>query len=100
MMHADTKSGGLAKMVDLTPLKNNDMEYKEIISAIENCFKCEWDDAVHNSYKKYIEQIAEHLVSLHNIRCKIELMQKETDELKIDDINIKAENLCREADSI
>lgn len=87
-------------MIELSPIKNNDIEYKEITTDIERNFNCEWDDAIHDSYKRYVEQMQEHSTSLHNIRCKVEVLQKEIEALKIDDVIIKAESLCREADTI
>ncbi len=85
--------------VDLTPLKNNDSEYEKLVATIVECFKCEWDDAVHDSYASYVKQVQERSRQLRGIRCKAEELAKEAENLNIEGLNEKTQNLCEEADS-
>ena len=43
------------KITDLTPLSKNDAEYEELVSSVSEHYKCEWDDAVHDSYGIYVK---------------------------------------------
>lgn len=87
-------------MVDLTPLKKNDMEYQRLAASISERYKCEWDDTVHDSYGVYVKQVEERSRSLRIIRCKAEALEKEAESLKIDELISKAVILCREAGSV
>jgi hypothetical protein len=88
------------KIVDLTPLKNNDTEYERLAASVSEHYKCEWDDVVHDSYGVYVKQVGERSRSIREIRCKAEVLAKEAEDLKIDELIRKTEILCREADSV
>lgn len=86
--------------VDLSSLKANDIEYEELSKTISNRFDCEWDDSVHESYRIYVRNVQERSRSIHMIRCKAEVLAKEIEELKIDEVIHKAEILCEESSSV
>lgn len=88
------------KTVDLTPLKNNDVEYEQVAASVSEKYTCEWDDAVHDSYSVYVKQVEERNRSIRAIRCKAEALVKEAEGLKPDELIKKAALLCREAGSI
>lgn len=88
------------KTVDISPLKDNDVEYGKLVSAVADKYKCEWDDTVHDSYGRYLSQIQENSRSVHTIRCKAEMIVQEMTNLKVDQISARVSSLCREADSI
>lgn len=88
------------KIVDLTPLKNNDAEYEKVAASVSEHYKCEWDDAVHDSYNVFVKQVEERSRSVRVIRCKAEALAKEADSLKIDELIKKAVILCREAGTV
>ena len=87
------------KTVDLTPLKQNDAEYEGLAASVSERYKCEWDDAVHDSYSVYVKQADERSRSVRVIRCKAEALVKEAEGLKTDELIMKAAILCREAES-
>ena len=87
-------------IVDLTPLKNNEMEYEKLMVSVLERYRCDWDDAVHDSYAAYVKQTEERSRSIREIRCKAEKIVKEIESLKIDELISKAEILCREAESV
>lgn len=88
------------RTVDLTPLKDNDTQYEKIVVELADRFKCEWDDSIHDSYDLYVRQLQEHSQEVRAIRCKAETLEKEAEELKVDELKKKADVLCREADSV
>lgn len=88
------------KTVDLTPLKNNDVEYEKLASAVADHYKCDWNDSIHDSYGIYVKQVQKRTRSIHIIRCKAEELAKEAEELKIDEQVSKAADLCKEAENI
>ncbi len=88
------------KAVDLTPLKNNDAEFEKLASAVTDHYKCDWNDAVHDSYGIFVKQVQERSRSIRVVRCKAEELAKEAEGLKIDEQIRKAASLCREAESV
>ena len=85
---------------DLSALKNLDMEYKQITDEVSVHFNCEWDDQVHDSYRYYVKDVSECAETVHKINTRSEMIVKEVDELKIDELVKRAEELCREADAV
>lgn len=85
---------------DLTPLANNDAEYEKLVSEVSEHYKCEWDDAVHDSYGIYVKQVQESARAVRVIRCKAEVLAKEAEGLGIDELIRKAKDLCKEAGSV
>ena len=88
------------KTVDLTPLIKNDSEYEELAASVSEHYKCEWDDAVHDSYIAYVKQVEERMCSVRAIRCKAEALVKEMYDLNIDELAQKAAILSSEAENI
>lgn len=86
--------------VDITPIKEIDVQYEKIVSNLCEKYKGEWDDAVHESYGRYVAQLQELTREVRNIRCKVETLEKEAEELKIEGLIRKAEMLCKEADTV
>lgn len=88
------------KTVDITPIKEIDIQYEKAVANLSEKYKGEWDDAVHESYGRYVTQLQELGREVRNIRCKVETLEKEAEELRIDELIRKADSLCREADAI
>lgn len=86
--------------VDLTPLFENDIEFSEIKTTVEERFKCKWDDAVHDSYSLYVKQIVDRAESIHSIRSKAEEIAILVERLNVDKLFKEADSLCSEADSV
>lgn len=86
--------------VNLNPLVENDIEFKKISLVVEEGFKCNWEDAVHDSYGVYVDQLSKRSESLHRIRSNAEAIVDSVDKLCIDRLIKEAETLCAEADSI
>jgi hypothetical protein len=88
------------KNIDLSPIKNLNNQYNIIVDTIESHYKCEWDDRVHDSYLSFIRQLLELKSQVKKIRSNAEILEKEVDNLKLEEIKNKSEILCKEADSI
>lgn len=86
--------------IDITPIRNIDIQYEKIVSNLSERYKGSWDDAVHESYGRYVSQLQELTREVRNVRCKVETLEKEVEELKIEELTRKAEMLCKEADAI
>ena len=87
------------RTVDLTPLKVNDSEFEKLVASVAERYKCEWDDAIHDSYGYYVKQVQERTNAIRSIRCKAEELAKEAEGLEVEELVKKTENLCREAES-
>ena len=86
--------------IDITAIKENDTQYGQNVSETESRYKCDWDDAVHDSYGVLVKQLLDNAERVRNIRCKAETLQKEVEGLDIDALKEKADVLCKEAESI
>lgn len=86
--------------VDLSQLKNNDLEYEKIAADLAEHYKCDWDDSVHDSYGRYVKQIQDNSKIVHTIRCKIEILVKEVDAFDIEKLREQAVSLEREVESM
>ena len=92
--------GGFMTIADLTPLKNNDIEYEQLAANVSERYKCDWDDAVHDSYGVFVKQSNERRESIREIRLKAETLVKEVEGFDIDELARKGMILCREAERI
>ena len=88
------------KEINLTPLKEIDVQYEKITEMLDAKYQCDWDDAIHESYGRYVVQLQEMAKDVKAIRCKVETLQKEVEELRIDDLMGNPDSLCREADTV
>lgn len=86
--------------VDLSQLCEVDSEYQKIVSSLFEAYEGDWDDAVHESFFRYVKSIRETSDKLHDIRKKVESVCREVEAFRVTDVLARAENLCREADSI
>lgn len=88
------------KTVDITSIRDIDIQYEKIVSTLGERYKGEWDDAVHESYGRFVNQLYDLSREVKTIRCKVETLEKETEGLKIEELTRKAEILCKEADAV
>ena len=85
---------------DLGPLKKNENEYDNLVSAVTEQYRGDWDDPVHESYVMYVKQVQERCRVIREICCKAEDLAIEVGKLEIKELTKKAESLCREADMV
>ena len=88
------------KTVDLSPIINTDTEYRKYVDSVREHYTCEWDDAVHDSYSRFVKDVEEMSRRIHEIRSKAETLVTGTDALKVDDLIKTAGNLCTEAHAV
>lgn len=88
------------KTVDVTPIRDINIRYEKSVSNLGEKYKGEWDDAIHESYGRYVTQLQELSREVKCIRCKVEVLEKEVEELKIEELVRKAEMLCKEAGEV
>ena len=88
------------KAIDLTQLKDIDIQYEKSTETLANKYTCDWDDSVHESYGRFVAQLQEMAKEVKTIRCRVETLQKEAEELRIEDLLNRADALCREADAV
>ncbi len=86
--------------VDLSPLITGDSAYEKICDSLTARHKSGWDDEVHASFIRFVNQIQANGEKLHSIRVSAELIDTAVDALNIDDLNQTAQRLVKEADSI
>ncbi len=88
------------KLPDISPLKGNEEGFFKNVSDIEEHYKCEWDDPVHDSYHRYVKDNQEYARMISRIRSHAEDIVYYIDKLGIDEFRQQAERLCREADEV
>ncbi len=88
------------RIVDLSPIRDVDIQYEEIVTTLDEKFKCKWDDAVHESYGRFISQLHDLSREVKAIRCKVEILEKEAEGLKTEELACKADVLCKEANAV
>lgn len=86
--------------LDISPLINNDVQYRKIVEDVSKSYKCDWNDEVHDSYKAYVEQLEKSSRGLSIIRNQTEALVKEIEQLKTDDYKKTTLSLSREVDRI
>ena len=87
-------------MIDLTPIKENDNEFGRIVTNVSTQYVGAWDDPIHDSYRRYVNEMEEYAQRVHAVKCRAESLQKEVEGLRIDEMLEKAQRLCREAENI
>ena len=86
--------------MNISPVISLDDRFAERARNIEEKYKGNWDDKVHESYLSYVKSIQGYKEQIHSIRCKTELIDSEITNLNVDNIEKEADSLCREAESI
>lgn len=56
------------KTVDLTPLIENDQTFSKLSSDIRESYECNWDDPVHDSYRRFVQEATDGAAKLHEIQ--------------------------------
>ena len=88
------------KDTSFSSLNAIDSEYSKIVASISERYKCDWNDSIHDSYQRYVKQVEEYSQRIHGVRCKAETLQKEVEELRIDELRENAQSLCKEAERL
>lgn len=85
---------------ELNNLKEFEIKYKNAVMQLEERYKCNWDDPVHDSFGVYLRQIKDSSQKVSEIKCDIESVVNEVNELNIDDMKERAKNLVTEANQL
>ena len=88
------------KNVDLSPLISCDSTYERTSTNTSEKYNCAWDDAVHDSFQCFVNQVKENGRKLHDIRTSTELLEKEVDAHHVDALQSKALALIKEAEAL
>lgn len=86
--------------IDLSPIVNADAAYDKAASAVAEKYNLSWDDAVHDSFRRFVSQIKENGRRLHGVRTSAELLEKALSALSIEEANAKAQRLAKEAENL
>ncbi|MBR1764619.1 MAG: hypothetical protein IJ746_04430 [Ruminococcus sp.] len=88
------------KTVDLTKLYANDKELIRLIEELKKRYKCNWDDAVHDSYNNYIKEIVHYSSMIHKECDSIKETNAEIGSVNIEEMKNTINDLCRRVDSL
>ena len=77
--------------IDLSPLIECDCTHNRICEELFKKLNTGWDDAVKESFLRFISQIESNGEELHNVRTSAELIEKAIAEFDVNQI-------CRNAD--
>ncbi len=86
--------------VELSPLRDNEIQFAKLVSDIEVKYNGNWDDAVHDSYGRYVKQVCDYAEGIKVIRQTAENIQREVGELNIPGLVEYVDVLRGEAESI
>ena len=86
--------------INISSIVNLDSQYQTIVDTTRTKYSCEWDDAVHDSFKRYVDEIQQYSEELRNIRKNTEINMQKIDELQIDNLVSKSDELCSEVDGL
>ena len=86
--------------IDLSPLVNADVAYDKAANAVVEKYNTAWNDAVHDSFRRFVSQITENGRKLHGVRTSAELIEKALAALNIEEANAKAQRLAKEAENL
>ena len=94
-------------LFECSGLKTITNTYVKVASVVEHSYKCEWEDEVHDSFGKYVQQCGEQACLLKDISNKMEHICQELNALHISQekeeikkLNCEAEQLCGKARSL
>ncbi len=88
------------KINELENLKDFELKYKNAVMQLEERHKCNWDDPVHDSFGIYTRQIDELFHKVSELKCGIESVVNEVNELNINEMKERAKNLVTEANQL
>ena len=86
--------------IDLSLLVNADVAYDKAANAVAEKYNTAWDDAVHDSFRRFVSQIKENGRRLHGVRISAELVEKALAALNIEEANAQAQGLAKEAENL
>lgn len=88
------------KNVDLSPLISCDSAYERAVTNVSERYNCAWDDAVHDSFFRFVSQVKESGRKLHDIRTAAELLEKAVDAHNVESLQSKSLALVKEAEAL
>ncbi len=88
------------KHVDLSPIISCDSAYEHASSNLTEKYNSAWDDAVHDSFSRFVRQIQENGRKLHDIRTSAKLLEEAVDAHAVDALQSKSLALAKEAEAL
>ena len=88
------------KNIDLSPLVSCDCAYDRALTSVSEKYNCAWDDAVHDSFLRFVSQVKENGRRLHDIRTAAELLEEAVDAHNVDALQSKSLALVQEAEAL
>ena len=87
----------MIQSINIDRILRNDMEFAEISYNIENRYRCDWDDEIHDSFGRYVQAQKKASEDLHDIRESLYRMQIEVESMKIEALLAEIDDICLEA---
>ena len=88
------------RSIDLTSLTQTDTEYEKAALALNEKYKGNWDDEVHDSFRILLNKVEENRSNIHSISFQVHSIVSATTALDIDGLCSTAKSLCREVQSL
>lgn len=88
------------KGTDLSQLQNCDQAYAEICANVAEKYAANWDDAVHDSFRRFVDRLQDNSHQLHGARVVAEQICAEVEAVPVDELVTKARELAKEADAV
>lgn len=86
--------------VNITPLLNNDKEFRNQVDELSRMYHSSWNDDVHESYCDYLKQMNSYSEDLHHDTQTIVAIHDEIQNKNFEELDRRISSLCAEVNSI
>lgn len=86
--------------VSLSVFEEMEKKYEDAVNYTAEKYKCEWDDSVHESFKKYIDNILNCSAGVKRIKTSTEDNLKIIENMNIDNMVEASKQLGEEVESL
>ena len=86
--------------IELSPLHRNAAEFQRGVLNLRNKFQCDWNDAVHESFRPFIKTMGDHAETVRRINEKAAAILQDIESCGVDALCAAAQELASEAETI
>lgn len=88
------------ELPDLSLLNEIDTEYRDLVVSLNESYRGNWDDYVHDSYMQYVKIIQNNSERFHNVYLNTKQIVYDTTTLNVEKYCDQAKTLSKEVGTI